>query len=262
MDQRALKILSDTFWSSHGWKSEYSTPPDDFAYAKSCGVMFDPLTITHSEAANRLATAINLLDHRQMADGFIASLSSRRLDWRSALGSFAVFQRMPFHPCEATSCELCGTRRADEYDLNVMNFARMKWGGTQHADVVYAMLDLELFHKQPAPAPTSQDLDIFRELVSAIADAPRTTTSASLQRIFPKSLKSNKSERDVIVAILGYCGVLSTAEHPGFCDRFIPPRRRAIPSRAYVDMPYPACWWTAESGMSKAALDKWFGHAL
>lgn len=265
LDQRALRILFDRFWSPKGWKKEFSTSPEDFAHAKSCGVMFDPLTINHSEANNRLITAMNLLGPECVANAFVASLSSRRLDWRSALGSFAVFHRMPFHPMTQdsnASCNVCGTSSEEEYDLNMMNFTRMKWGGIHHLDAVYAMLDLELYQLNPATAPTSEDRRIFRELIDAIAEAPSNTTSASLQKIFPKSLKANKSERDMIVAILGYCGIVSTETHPGFCDRFVPPRQRAFPSRSFVDMPYPACWWTARSGISAAALRKWFGHIL
>lgn len=265
MDKRAIKILADTYWSPAGWlrDGDRTISAEDLAYAKSCGVMFDPLTITHAEVNNRLATAINALDARSVADAFVASLSSRRLDWRSALGSFAVFQHMRFHAI-ATShpsqCDICGSYANDTHDLNVLNFERMKWGGVRHEAVVYAMLDLELFQRHAAPEPVSEDLLIFRDLIAAIREAPAGTTSAALQKFLPKSLKSNKYERDMLVAILGFCGILGTPEHPGFSGQFVPSNRRHLPTRHFVDMPYPACWWTADSGISQPELDKWFGH--
>jgi hypothetical protein len=46
IDKKALRILSSTYWSSTGWRDKYHTPPDDFKYAKSQGLMFDPITAT------------------------------------------------------------------------------------------------------------------------------------------------------------------------------------------------------------------------
>lgn len=55
MDKKAAKILLSTFWGGGGWKTA-SIPfsGDEFEYAKSKGVMFDPLTITHDEIVQRL----------------------------------------------------------------------------------------------------------------------------------------------------------------------------------------------------------------
>lgn len=54
MDKKAKKILMNTFWSS-GWKQERGPfSGEDFEYAKSKGLMFDPITITHDEMINRL----------------------------------------------------------------------------------------------------------------------------------------------------------------------------------------------------------------
>jgi hypothetical protein len=93
MDQRAKKILIDTFWSPTGWKDkkDFVTVKEDFEYAKSKGLMFDPEPIDHSEIIHKLQESLHLIDKRSVANAFLASLSSRRLDWRSALGSYAVF---------------------------------------------------------------------------------------------------------------------------------------------------------------------------
>lgn len=42
VDKRAIKILFQTYWESTGWKSDAkrSIAPDDFAYAKSAGLIF------------------------------------------------------------------------------------------------------------------------------------------------------------------------------------------------------------------------------
>ena len=103
---------------------------------------------------------------------------------------------------------------------------------------------------------------IFRDLVAALANAPASVTSAKLHKHLPTSLKANKAERDMLVAILGLCGVLGTADHPGFFDQFVPVRQRSLPNRHFIDMDYPACWWTRSDGVNTNRLQELFGHVL
>ena len=90
MDKKAKKILFQTYWSSKGWKmdEERQTSPEDFAYAKEKGVMFDPITISHDECVKRLVELAKSVSMEQVAKGFLCSLSTRRLDWRSAVSSY------------------------------------------------------------------------------------------------------------------------------------------------------------------------------
>lgn len=268
MDDRALKILFDTFWSPSGWKPEAmrGLSPDDFAYAKSKGVMFDPVTLEHDQALDELSRVIDQLDKHTVVDAFLASLSTRRLDWRSALGSYAVFQNLTRHSPSSSDgrcCDICGFYLGQfERNLNVLNFERHKWGGVRHQQVDYALFDLRLFLNEKVRQPTKEDIDIFSNIMTAIATAPTDVTSAKLHSCFAKLIKSNKAERDIIVAILGYCGILGTPEHPGFTDSFIAARERRIPDRRFVDMPYPACWWQGTVGVNEEKLRKYFGHIL
>jgi hypothetical protein len=268
MDKRAVKILFDAYWSPQGWKSDstVSVSPEDFAYAKTQGVMFEPITVEHDETLNRVRTAIARLDCRRVADAFLASLSSHRLDLRSALGSFAIFRHVPQHDPSSDNegrCEICGLYLSgDPEDLNVLNFERLKWGGVRHDNPIYAAMDLELFLREAPQPPGDEDVRLFRAILAAIEAAPLKETSALLHKRFAKILKSNKAERDVIVAILGFCGVLETADHPGFSKSFIPASSRTLPDRHFVDMPYPACWWRRDAGINRDAVHEYFGHVL
>ncbi|QOK91960.1 hypothetical protein HF908_11015 [Ralstonia pseudosolanacearum] len=266
MDKRALKILFDTYWSRHGWiQGEPRVSKEDFEYAKSQRVMFDPTSSNHDETISRLNTVVKRLTPRQVADSFLASLSTRRLDWRSALGSYSATRHMPEHdaPRQAVQCQVCGMYTGKhEHDLNLLNFGRFKWGGVRHSDPVYALLDLALSLEAPAPAPTAEDARIFRELVSSISTAPSNSTSATLHKHFPPTLKANQQERNQVVEILGLCGILGTPEHPGYFEAFVPYTKRVLPSRRFVDMAYPACWWTSSSGIDQDRLHALFSHVL
>ena len=269
VDKRALKILHDTFWSPAGWKPEGQrlTAPVDLAYAKSMGVMLDSVRLDHAQAVGQLTAFVERLDRRRVADAFLASLSTRRLDWRSALGSYAVFQHFTPHvPVERERhCAVCGFFLNDDpagEDLNLLNFERWKWGGVRHDRVIYAWLDLQLFVRAEAPEPTAGDQQTFRRLIETIAQVPPRTTSAALHAHFARLLRSNKAERDVIVAILGFCGILAAPDHPGFHDAFVPVGERHLPNRHFTDMAYPACWWQGSDCVNETALQAYFGHAL
>lgn len=257
MDKTALNILLKSYWSASGWKADGDRMPcpEDFEHAKSKGVMFDPVTLDHDQAIAQVNELVAKLNRRKVADAFLSSLSTRRLDWRSALGSYSVFQHIQPHASTNMEhqCRICGFYMTGglEHDLNVLNFERIKWGGVRHDQVIYAVMDLSLFLKEPATEPTNADIEIFRKIIAAIEVAPENTSSANLHSQFAKIFKSNKSERDVLIAILGFCGVLETPIHSGYSSTFVPVIERHLPDRRFVDMPYPACWWQSNIGINQ-----------
>lgn len=267
-DRRAIRILFDTYWTPSGWRDDKSrsTPPEDFDYAKRAGVMFDEVRLSHDDVIARALSAVRAVDRESVADAFVASLSSRRLELRSALGSFAVLQHFPRHhiPTERDACPVCGAydHASGPEDLNVLNFERFKWGGVRHDEPLYAALDLELFARLKPPSPAPDDVRLLRAMLDAIEATPPDTSSASLEKHLAKVIKSNKAERDVLIGILGLCGILGTAAHPGYLRQFVPASARELPSRRFVDMAYPACWWTRADGVSEQAVAYWFGQLL
>jgi len=154
-DKKAKKILFDHYWKS-GWKGEGSRVLDaaDIEYAKSKGFWFDPVEMQHDVIVEELQARCRTLTPKRVGDAFLASLSSRRLDMRSALGSYGFASNLPVHkllssprsraPSGAEICPICGEFSLPEpelEDLNVLNFERHKWGGVRHGQVRYAWFD-------------------------------------------------------------------------------------------------------------------------
>jgi hypothetical protein len=268
VDRRALKILFDTYWISTGWRKESTrvTSAEDFMYAKQTGLMFDEVHLSHQEIVKLLVNSVTAVDRRSVVDAFVVSLTSHRLDIRSALGSFAVFQHFPHHigSEQRVQCPICGefSGPADKKDLNILNFERFKWGGVRHHQPLYASFDLQLFQQLPRVAPSARDVEVLKRVLKEIEKAPAKTTSATLQKNLGTLFKSNKAERDTVVAIFGFCGILETADHPGFMNGFIRFADRKLPDRHWVDMEYPACWWRRSDGINLKAIEYWFGHLL
>ncbi len=231
--------------------------------AADAGVMFSQeRTEDHDGWVAAARAAAAPLSALEVGEAFLASLTSRRLDLRSALGSYAVARFLPGHSfehaCHSYMCQVCGLSDdvgADEpEDMNVLSFERFKWGGVRTDDVVYVAFDLEQFARAPRLRPTQADIDLGKRLIDQLRELPGGTTAARAVT-YLKMIKGNKAERDIIVGILGVIGILETDDHRGYSRSFMPRRDRSLPGRAYIDQEYPACWWTADDGLNDEALE-------
>src|SRR4051794_32264172 len=95
-DAAAVEILFRRYWSSAGW-TKGTISPAEFTYAKQVGVMFDPIEITHDAAIARALEIREKIPPQMVGNAFLASLSTRRMDWRSPLGSLSSILHLPSH---------------------------------------------------------------------------------------------------------------------------------------------------------------------
>ncbi len=151
MDRWALRILFDRHWGGGRWRTEFTTPDDDdLAHALAAGDLFHDITVSHDEAAAWLLRSRDAADLPAVVGGFLASLGTRSLAPRSALGSYAFAKNFPDHGWVGPGAlySVCGM--PDEprrQDRNVPSFERHKWGGVRHDHPVDAAFDLERFRR-------------------------------------------------------------------------------------------------------------------
>lgn len=273
MDKKAKNILFQTYWKN-GWidRKERKIDPVDFSYAKEKGLMFDPFTISHDECVKRIIGIANTMTIEEVAKGFLSSLSTRRLDWRSGVGSYFIARLFTPHKYRpvvsghsyengkivhtAYTCEICKELkygvRGDEFyeneDLNVLNFERIKWGGIRHGDLIYTLFDLEQFAKEQITEPTKDDIEIFKGILSVVDSCqPGDYPSVLRDRIKDvPNLKSSKDERSIIIEILACIEVLKPASY----NR---------PTSSKNDWTY-AEFWRGEDKYNQDAVDKYFGQ--
>jgi hypothetical protein len=260
MDQKACQILFDTYWSSTGWKPTPTISPADLEYARHAGYMFDPIVRSHDDIVQWLITSARQVDHQQVADAFLASLSTRRLDLRSALGSYAVARHFPEHSFQATgACPVCGLYAAPrQIDLNVLSFERHKWGGVRHLHPDYVAFDLEHFATVDKPPPIAQDLGIMQRIVEVVQQLPARAKPRDLEKQLAPVLASNKAEREVLIQILSYCGILQPAGYSGFFDAFTRYDQRTMPPVSKTDWEYPIWYWHGVDGVNAQVLHYFF----
>jgi len=87
----------ETFWSASGWRRPAAWPePEAMRRAVRAGVMFaSPRTEDHDGWVRAARQAAASVPAGEAAAAFLASLTSRRLDLRSALGSHAIARFLP-----------------------------------------------------------------------------------------------------------------------------------------------------------------------
>lgn len=233
MDAKAKKILQTTFWSAQGWKPRGNSSPfqgEDFEYAKSKGVMFDPVTMTHDECVARIRY---LHEHEitkeKVASAFLHSLSTRKVYLRSSLSSYALTAPLAKHNyndkwlerANYSHCFYCNDVKVMSHeewvneDINVLNFERVKWGGVRLNWLLYCWMDLELLAKEEAFEVSSEDIQIFKNLLAEVEACAEKDTARKLEKRWKDVLPSNQNERDVMMEVWGFAGILASEERLG-----------------------------------------------
>lgn len=263
-DDKALRILLNSYWSRPGWKQEPETSPEDFDYAHAAGYMFKPVRLSHSRVIRWLEKSFQATDLRNVTNAFLASLTTRRLELRSALGSYAIARNFPRHRFQTKPewwcCIVCGdySTPSELTDLNVLNFERHKWGGVRHDHPDYIAFDLEQFSKLAPIKPKHEDVQIMRQILEIIERSEAEARPRDIERQLASIFPSNKAEREVLITILAYCGILQPTDQPGFYEGFVPYYERTIPPANKIDWSYPICWWRGADRINREAYEFYF----
>lgn len=244
MDKKAKSILFKTYWSSQGWKRDFETDPIDFEYAKSKGLMFDRISMSMKEVKSNLQDLISRIDKKKITDGFLSSLTNKRLDLRSAIASYSNAKLILNGKREFYRPE---TEYENE-DLNVLNFERIKWSGVRHSDLLYNYLDLKLFEKENISEPTELDIKTFKDILYCISSSEFGDYPGKLRDRLKDFMKGSKNERHTIMEILGCCEILL----PKSYDRPTTGRH----DWAFVE------YWRGEDKFNKEVVDEYFGRYL
>lgn len=251
----------------------------DFELAKSEGYMFDyPQPISHEETMKRLSDVLSAISREDVANAFLYSLSTRQLEYRSALASYYYAVAIPKHenvPDGYGVCSVCGFKewkRADQSvvktaafteGFNRLNYQRYKYGGSLGIDFNFALFDLEQFVKLPRVSPCNEDIEIFKRILGCVGKLEGWRDKvAKLQKavIHEKILKTNADEMSQLLEALGICGVLTERNYPALEEKFV--TFDEIRSLRFSEWDYPINMWRAYCGVNKERLLKVFGIEL
>lgn len=271
--EEGLKILYKTYWSAKGWK-DGTISKEDFELEKRLGYMFDyPKVETHEETLNRLFNVLEKVNPRDIAEAFLYSLSTRKLEYRSALGSYYYAAAIPKHTIyhgyhqNIKHCYICGwttwAENPSVYELrgglNIYNFERYKFGGVRHTYLDYALFDLEQFLKLPKVMPTQEDKEILFKILACQSKLQPKDKVGKYRDIISKEkiFKTNRDEISNILDVLGICGVLSNRDYPCYEELFVDEYERG-PMEAKNDFEYPVNRWYVRDGVNEDRFEKVF----
>jgi hypothetical protein len=224
--------------------------------------MFPLRVVSHDdvvESAIRNAGAVEISD---AASAFLASLTRRRLDLRSALGSVFVGRGLPIHRFTpwpgSAACAVCGAYgpMPEPEDLNVLNFERFKWGGVRRMEPLYAAFDLDVFRSLPPVEPTGDDLHVARQLFDRLRSvtADPKASVGSLADSLKGLLPSNDYERRVLIEILACCGIVQSRSFPRLDVEWTDTADRPHPPGSKNDWSFPAHAWRGVDGVDGRAI--------
>jgi len=228
--------------------------------------------LTHDQAVELARTAVAALSCAEVATAFAASLTTRNLAWRSALGSMAAMQHVAPHAFEPSRlnqgnvCAVCGLPRDVRRDEAALAELRAK----QHRlvrfyDIVYAGHDLATFRALAPAEPTAADRRALGDLLDRLRALGPDARIGDLERALRKRFPSNKNERKYMLEALAIAGILRTPTVPSFGDRWVGFDEREcdlVPRHFYArDSSYPLQHWAGD-GLDEDAVDRWFGELL
>lgn len=273
--KNGLDILLDTYWSK-GWKDGYISK-EDFETAKKQGYMFDyPKSISHEETLKKAKEIVEIINPNDIANAFLYSLSTRKLEYRSALGSYYYIKAIPEHEIipmynNPNDCSICywskWSENPNDYELNhginVYNFERYKFGGVRHSQLNYALFDLQQFLKLPKVKPTEEDKKILINILKCISKLNEKDKAGKLSKEIRKEkiFKTNEGELKILLGLLGMTDIISSKEFPGYEKRFANCYQRD-PVEHINDYAYPLNRWHAKDGINYEKFEKIFGFKL
>lgn len=260
-----------------------SVSKEAIALAKEQGYYFDyPAYETHATALDRLEALLTRIDPKDVANAFLFSLSTRRLEYRSALGSYYYAKAVPRHAlmhsyneilvAAEDHCYFCGWHAwktapksfENRFNsLNILNFERYRYGGVRHTKLNYAIFDLEQFLKLPKVEPTEADKRIFREILACVGALAGSEKVGKLRDTISKAkiFRSNRNELSVLLDELGICGILAGKEAPAYDEYFANEYERS-PVEHTNDFAYPVNRWHAADGINTEKLKEIFGDGF
>ena len=264
-DEKTVKLLNKACWCSSGWKSKLDLTKAELEHLRTAGLVRDKVQLTHDGLVDWAMQARKKVTRQEVCRAFVASLGTRYLEYRSALGSYAHLHLLKRHSLQTTrelppiECDICGanpTCTVTERDFVTLNFERYKWGGVRHPELYFAAHDLEMFAQLPEAKPTADDWTALKAILDLATDPVQGKSVGKLKKGIKQIIKTNDAEADTLCHILSYAGILATEAFPGYDSKFI-----AYDDRAAIkgdnDQDYPLSCWKGP-GIQSTAVQYWF----
>lgn len=222
--------------------------------------------MNHDQLVQACRQATENIDPRAVGSAFVASLTTKRLDLRVALPSFAVCRQLPEHEFQHSTifaggdrgvCAICGL---PEKEILVGRDIQSP-GPAYYLENSLAVL--ESFSQMDKPEPTSKDIEALNQIIRCLgnsAEAKLGELPKLLQGVFP----SNKYQRQDLLGFLAIAGAFNL-EVESYFEGWVPfdLRESVMPSHFYAkDSLHPLRHYKPGTALNWDALNFWFGDMI
>ena len=76
-----------------------------------------------------------------------------------------------------------------------------------------------------------EDVTILKRIIETATQFDEKARARDLEKALAKVIKSNKDEREILIQILAYCGILQPKGRAGFFDSFVKSCRKTVAHR-------------------------------
>lgn len=231
----------------------------------------------HNQSIEELAFQYSrcMNEKNKIVSFFLASLSTKKMIWRSFLPAFVIARTYPIHVFEAGDktdiwdnpiCRICLQSenwglKEDKYNFYLKQ-AELG-GGINVPTIGFYIVLLSEFNKLKDyyAYPNYEDISIFSHIMLYLTEAKE---SESLKKDILKKIKSipgfhsNVFQCQCLLQTLGFCGILETEQHKSPFHEYV--NLSFAPKKTHnSDWAYPVDFWTPLDGINKKAFEYWFG---
>jgi hypothetical protein len=251
-------------WERQHLLEHPAMPPATLKEMIAAGIAFElEAHVTHDDAVERCFKAYNSIEKAQVVRHFVAGLANDRPDWRAGLSAYAMMLCMPDHKfrrSDAGFCAVCSAPHEYQvFDKTALNLLRFHNGAITALKTPFEVsFYLEQEVKLEAASPDNDSWSTLHRLLEFISSSKPSGPAnlAKAIRAVP-GIRVSLDQARGIVDTLGMCGILRTAEHPGYNERYTNPG--LAPSKRHASgWSYPVDFWTGEDGVDRSAVRYWF----
>ena len=271
IDKKALALLKK-YYLPYQVKGEPSA--EEMKKGIDAGVLVPVSKMSHDEITAEIRLLSSCISLEAAAKGFLYSLSSRDLRYRTALSSLVWARALPDHPMKKTErrgvgvCSVCGCTHglagSEKVDWNEYGVFRylppIQYGkDPDFTCAEYVLNDLREFEKLPAVEPCEEDYRILNGIFAAAGlmkpHNMDTALASEIRRL--RLLEATGNGIHCLLAVLSICGVLEGAEHKGFLHTFT---NSGITGNYRDGLSfYPLFFWRGKDGINYDAVEELFG---
>jgi hypothetical protein len=236
------------------------------------GVLIEPRRQSHDDLLNELTKVRKQIEIKDLVNGFLHSLSTGKNQYRTALASYLIARAIPEHKVKREymsglnrsdyACPVCGMKIDEEYICHVEDslsryalYYPQKHTIQEMQTPDFLLFDLKQFKDLPKVSYTEKDVEILVNILKLAESMGDHNNYTALQKLITRSkiIDATGNEINVILSVLGVCGVLQTPERRGFAEKFT-----NITDRGFygleTEISYPLFHWHGRNGVDKKAL--------